>query len=357
MRNVARIHSIVGEGSFKDPNGRTITQTAVYYEAVDTDASLLQKFKNSKEKPSEQVEQIVQQICQVLDGPQDELFLYGFGQGANIARAVAAVIHHMGIPKKNTSYKFGELYQHGLDLIRAKREDDGIKGSKILRIFEQHCEGAPQIQFAGLFDAVKGAADKTVYDISLLNSVRNLRHALALNETRTSLTPDLVAFPKSTDLAGTSLIAAWFLGTHDDIGGGVNHDGLSLYPLQWMVLESIKAGLILKPSKDIAGENPLSLVFPQFAGEAPRLEADEHIEWRLQFVNGLEISMFDLHASHSKTKGADDSTHSVRLQEDTSFYTSPRKVFDYNGVSGWSEIGTYTDLVFSRWPADMSRFP
>jgi len=71
-----------------------------------------------------------------------------------------------------------------------------------------------------------------------------VRHALALNELPRPF--QVERFEEKSPLAPTtdrSRIDAWFLGSHDDLGGANEQDGLSLYPLQWMILESQKFGL------------------------------------------------------------------------------------------------------------------
>jgi hypothetical protein len=67
-----------------------------------------------------------------------------------------------------------------------------------------------------------------------------MRQALALNENRRVMTPELL----DPDLSIES-IQAWFLGAHADMGGASPHDGLSLYPLRWMLIEACKCGLVI----------------------------------------------------------------------------------------------------------------
>jgi hypothetical protein len=73
-----------------------------------------------------------------------------------------------------------------------------------------------------------------------------MRQALALNENRRVMTPELLEPDLSieSDLR-RSFIQAWFLGAHADMGGASPHDGLSLYPLRWMLIEACKCGLVI----------------------------------------------------------------------------------------------------------------
>ena len=89
---------------------------------------------------------------------------------------------------------------------------------------------------------------------------------LALNEDRKSFEPEYY-FPAYRNLGmGRSFIQAWFVGAHIDIGGSAARDGLTLYPLQWMLTESQGRGLVLEfdTSFDNSAriDNPLNIVFP-----------------------------------------------------------------------------------------------
>jgi hypothetical protein len=76
-----------------------------------------------------------------------------------------------------------------------------------------------------------------------------------------------VEYPRlSNTTSHRSALEAWFLGSHSDIGGATDADGLALYPLQWMLSDSQDLGLILEfkqPSRPLnLMDNPLDLVFP-----------------------------------------------------------------------------------------------
>lgn len=168
---------------------------------------------------------------------------------------------------------------------------------------------SPAIEFLGLFDTVKYAKDPVNFDISFEPKFfKRARHALSLNEDRPQFVPELYEIPPEEGLPDDSLVQAWFLGSHADIGGGPEHDGLSLYPLQWMLLESRKHGLILehKPQKRFENliDDPLKLVLPQKIptpeqGSDIAQEADETQPWRYRYSNGIEVDMYDLRLSHN----------------------------------------------------------
>jgi hypothetical protein len=160
----------------------------------------------------------------------------------------------------------------------------------------------PAIHFLGLLETIKVGRESSRPQPALLLSTQTLRHALALNETRNSFQPYLFGpLPASSpDLAQRSIIEAWFIGSHADIGGGSREDGLSLYPLQWMLLESRAHGLILEPSWNSQSltEEPLGLVFPLVPDQNPSQQQQPMQPWIFQYKNGIEIEMVDLRTSH-----------------------------------------------------------
>lgn len=168
---------------------------------------------------------------------------------------------------------------------------------------------SPAIEFLGLFDTVKYTKEPVEFDISFEpNCFKRVRHALSLNEDRPQYVPEIYQTFSDKRLPDNSLVQAWFLGSHGDIGGGHEHDGLSLYPLQWMLLESRKHGLILehKPQKRFEHliDDPLNLVLPKTIpstaeGKEMAQEAHETQPWRYRYSNGVEVDMYDLRLSHN----------------------------------------------------------
>lgn len=161
----------------------------------------------------------------------------------------------------------------------------------------------PRIKFLGLLDTVKrvnNGVDSTARSLRFHDSIENVRHALALNETRTLFKPELYDYITNNLAEGRSLIQAWFVGAHADIGGGAKNDGLSLYPLQWLLVESRHYGLILEREPQTAPmEDPQALVFPSPNQETftyDRAAADNL--WVYEYANGIRVQMQDLRPSH-----------------------------------------------------------
>lgn len=317
-----------------------------YYRAVEDGPKLLDRVR-SRAAPyfEQQIKDIVKEVCEVLEDPTDELFLYGFGHGAFIVRAVAGVLDILQLPKRTSVRYFDRLYQSCMDVYKARHEEDNRNGPKIIDFLRSHTTLPVQVRFVGAFDTVKYTAEGHKHDLSLVNSIQHMRHALALNESRSQLTPDFVEVPNNpADLQGRSFVQAWFIGSHQDLGGGTAHDGLSLYPLQWILVESIRAGLIIRPRDEKNGldkrEDVLSLAFPQSAGDSPRLGGDDAAEWHVEHDNGIRISLFDLQPVHGSSV-EEDHIHGIQISPSSMLYTSYRKVFDSkSGLIGYCTSGT-----------------
>lgn len=327
--------------------GRTVVQTSKYYASTVNAPKLSDKlrFKTIVDDTPDLIKVIVKDVLSTLKHPEDELWLYGSGHGAFIARAAAGVVHHMGLLKASFANEiddvFDELYDATLAFIKAHIEDDFRHGPQLIQKIKGYTNGPPRIPFVGLFDTVILSVSKVTYDTSFVSSIENLRHALAMNENRSSRGLQAVELPGEFDLNRQSAIQAWFLGTNDDMCGGTENDGLSLYPLQWMVLESIYCGLgLVSKANSADASSPLSLVFPQYAGTLPNLDGTEDIQWRLQFTNGIRISMFDLQSTHASRAGGVN-IHSIRLDPERYKGTPARKIFlESDGhVRGWHDNG------------------
>lgn len=280
----------------------------------------------------ELVKDICRDICHNLISPQDELYLFGSGNGAFIARAVAGMMHHMGLPRRESMARFDEMFESARDIVKARIEDDHTRGPKRVQTLKELTMEPPRMPFMGLFDTMKNTG--RYLDVSFVPSVKTLRHALALNETRRAP----FWFDDMYQLDGRSFIEAWFMGTNDDMCGGVKHDGLSQYPLQWMLIEAIAAGLTLSPVKETSAhdENPLKLAFPQFVGAVPPPERSEELEWKIKYANGIVISMFDLSLIHASGKKASGEDHNIKLDPGRYSRTLRRPVFEGGKLLGYN---------------------
>ncbi|KIW96675.1 uncharacterized protein Z519_02066 [Cladophialophora bantiana CBS 173.52] len=360
--NIFRIQSIISNGLCVDTQGRTVEQIVRYHRAASDGPSLIERLKTGVTTPyyEEQIKSIVREICGTIEEPQDELFLYGFGRGAFIVRAVAGLLDTMYLPKSTSLKHFDTLYQSALDVYRARKEDDNRNGPKIVEFLRTHTTRPPLIQFVGVLDTVKYTTEGHMHDISFVPSVRHLRHALALNETRAQLNAEVFDIPFAQEMPGRSFVQAWFMGSNQDLGGGTREDGLSLYPLQWLLIESMRAGLVLQSQNEksppLKIENPLSLAFPQYAGEVPKIDESEKIEWRISHSNGIQVSLYDLQTLHGIYTD-DSQTHNLQINSPSTLYNTSRKIFNSKGFIGWCDDGSYGAIIHPSVFCLLDRYP
>lgn len=201
---------------------------------------------------------------------------------------------------------------------------------------------AAKIQFVGVFDTVKALDDGKLHDISFNDSIQHFRHALALNEDREAMTPEYV-FPgygrSKTQLLKRSIIQAWFIGAHIDMGGSAKKDGLALYPLQWILIESQSNGLVLDysaiPDDRAPIDNPLRVVFPQKGTDGRGRDM-----WTCTTKNGVKVSMQDLRDVHELQ--AYGSRYNIKLNKGKALWwpKKAREPFNTDGIlKGYCTFG------------------
>jgi uncharacterized protein (DUF2235 family) len=188
----------------------------------------------------------------------DAIFLFGFSRGAYTVRAVAGLIHLLGLLAPDqlnlatyalTAYK------------RASEKDDLSIAWNFRRIV-----GARRvtIEFVGVWDTVASVivprGDRLLPSLQTLPytrsnpSVRVFRHAMAIDERRRMFRLNhwrapqpFVANPFRAQRAEVAqdIKQVWFAGVHSDIGGGYPEEesGLSKFPLLWMIDEAALYGL------------------------------------------------------------------------------------------------------------------
>lgn len=177
--------------------------------------------------------------------PGDELYFFGFSRGAFTVRSLAGFIQRMGLLPKDHAFYLPEAWQ----LYRERTFDpDRIKKFK-----EQHLAQAVPIYFLGVWDTVGslgipvgGWLGRWVnrrhgfHDVHLGVDVRYAYQALALDEFRKPFRPTLWEVVNDTH---EEVIQAWFAGSHTNIGGGYDNDGLANCALHWIHDKAKACGL------------------------------------------------------------------------------------------------------------------
>ena len=168
--------------------------------------------------------------------PGDRIFIYGFSRGAYSARALAAMLHKVGLLTPGNE----ELVSFAWDQFRRLHNDGTAVG------FHATFARDVRVHFLGLWDTVSSVGwawnPKTLPYTMHNPGVDTVRHAVSLDERRVAFQQNLWGEPAP---AGQSVRQVWFAGVHCDVGGGYveKESGLSKIPLAWMVRESEKAGL------------------------------------------------------------------------------------------------------------------
>ncbi|KAL6304814.1 hypothetical protein BKA93DRAFT_250549 [Sparassis latifolia] len=209
----------------------------------------------------------------------DKICIFGFSRGAYTARALAGMIHKVGLLPASNHQQVPFAYK-----MFTRTDDVGWKQSNA---FKKAFSMDVDIEFIGVWDTVcsVGLIPRTLPFTSSNNSIRTFRHAVSLDEHRAKFKANLYNHPteRETQLglqAGempksghksarskkwaedrertfdldnrgnavpceTDVLEVWFAGCHCDVGGGsvandVTHN-LARIPLRWMIRQCFLA--------------------------------------------------------------------------------------------------------------------
>jgi uncharacterized protein (DUF2235 family) len=211
--------------------------------------------------------------------PRDEIYIFGFSRGAFTARTLAALIGSQGLVpaviggvpvshadmERNVMSAWREYRRETVpwnrslptiwiarvlrDIILAVLHARKPSYNEVRKATDEKRKGV-SIKFLGLFDTVEAfgvpveelrtAIDWAIWPISFRNrklspKVERARHALALDDERTTFHPIRIDHPEDKENKKDARIKeVWFAGVHSDIGGGYPDGSLSYVPLVWM---------------------------------------------------------------------------------------------------------------------------
>ena len=210
----------------------------------------------------------------------DCVFLFGFSRGAYTVRALAGFIHVIGLlplDQLNIANYALSAYKKTVEKSKA-HESEAYEKSDAHERIDLHqawqfgrVTGARQItiDFLGVWDTVasmivprwdRGIPIPTLRTLPFTRknqSVKVFRHAKAIDERRRFFRlnrwqdpQDFIVdpfAPKEHRAAPQDIKQVWFAGVHADIGGGYPEkcSGLSKFPLNWMIDEAVKYGLLI----------------------------------------------------------------------------------------------------------------
>jgi uncharacterized protein (DUF2235 family) len=207
----------------------------------------------------------------------DNIYIFGFSRGAYTARAVAGMLHKVGLLTQGNE----ELIPFAWD--KYKNETDPAVAQGFKNTFSRPV----RVHFLGLWDTVSSVG--WAWDPKHLPWTQNnpsvdiVRHAVALDERRAYFVQNLW---------GTEPIDVeqlWFPGVHCDVGGGYPEDrsGLSAIALKWITEKAEASGLIIDAdmkAKILPAQNtPGNPYAAPFAG-GPANESLTGLWWIAEYI-------------------------------------------------------------------------
>ncbi len=178
-------------------------------------------------------------LMQVYE-PSDKIFIFGFSRGAFTARALAGLLHAIGLLNGGSE----NLLPYGLRYWQQSKDE---AGAKLCAEFRATLARDCKPHFIGVWD--------TVGSVGFINHFRSfpytahnpdvqvVRHAVSIDERRCAFRHNLM-FPTPPD-SNQDIKNVWFAGVHSDVGGGypIPESGLAMTAFEWIVREAKAAGL------------------------------------------------------------------------------------------------------------------
>jgi len=181
----------------------------------------------------------------------DELYFFGFSRGAYTVRSLCGMIYNCGILKRSHANRI----QNAFDLYKDRKvRPKDMASVRFRRRYALNFD--VRIKFIGVWDTVGSLGiplrmfgflnEKHLFHDTKIGPIIDCaRHALSIDEKRDDFEPTIWKQRRNMDLK-----QVWFAGVHSDVGGGYkpgsNGESLSDIPLQWMIHEAEKTGLVFE---------------------------------------------------------------------------------------------------------------
>jgi uncharacterized protein (DUF2235 family) len=206
----------------------------------------------------------------------DQIYFFGFSRGAYTVRAVAGLIHFLGLVRpelENLAPLAWAVYANEAHVYTVSRRFAG--GNRFNRCFG--VTPKPPIHFVGAWDTVSSFGwiwnFQTLPHTAVNPAIMHFRHALAIDERRACF-PANMFVPQEAQEANCKQV--WFAGVHADVGGGYPEKEATLakVPLAWIIREAEALGLLiddaqrqyLMNSKDKPPPDPSGPIHESLAG-------------------------------------------------------------------------------------------
>ncbi|KAH7920359.1 hypothetical protein BV22DRAFT_1021384 [Leucogyrophana mollusca] len=179
----------------------------------------------------------------------------GFSRGAYQVRALAGMIHKVGLILRGNEEQIPFAYELYADL-KGRRMDQEAGLDMADRFKRTFSQKEAAMHFLGAWDTVSSIGivrSKSLPATEDLKHTCYFRHALALDERRVKFLPEYVC-GGDTDITNTvrkhgpHIKEVWFSGCHSDIKENTELNNAAI-PVLWMGREAMAAGLRLNSSK------------------------------------------------------------------------------------------------------------
>jgi uncharacterized protein (DUF2235 family) len=179
--------------------------------------------------------------------PGDKIYIFGFSRGALEARSLAGLIAYSGIPKvsgediNHLEKIANKILEHTKDKNDSDYEnkwgdwnpgDPPLLADEIKNKLGLEVQSA-EVAFLGIWDTVPGSfflnynickekknrKDGDRYKTDSYPAIRNIVHAVSIDEKRSKFQP-ILACPPINNTNATKINELWFPGAHADVGGG-----------------------------------------------------------------------------------------------------------------------------------------
>jgi uncharacterized protein (DUF2235 family) len=207
--------------------------------------------------------EMYQALARFHNPADDLIFLFGFSRGAFTVRALAGLIYRCGLPARRFAEDdtaFASCFAQAYAAYKPHCED----WVRIDRFKKTYQAVDVEIHFLGIWDTVKsygGLWPQSLPHLRHNPAVRNVRHAVALDERRSwfqptswggidadaRLAPTIRPDPRYQDQDTKEVL---FTGCHSDIGGGDDEAQTARITFRWMMGEATHLGLLLGPTCD-----------------------------------------------------------------------------------------------------------
>ncbi len=209
----------------------------------------------------------------------DKVFLFGFSRGAYTVRAVASLLHMVGLIRPGNE----TLVPYAIRLMTKIAEGVDAKGrngiARAMMTSQQFKLTFSSVEcranFVGVWDTVNSVGwieNPLRLPFSANNpSIDVGRHAVAIDERRAFFRENLWR-PRPGKHAGPKdILQVWFPGSHGDVGGGYpeKDSALSKVALEWMLRETQAEGLLTVDEREarIMGDGGGNYVKPDVRAE------------------------------------------------------------------------------------------